>query len=275
MNKIYIFLITIIIFSSCKTVRVVSKDKPIRENKTELFDTTKSKYLNFNTFSAKITTKLDLPKQKNTVNATLRIKKDSCIWVSITPLMGIEMFRVIITKDSLKYLNKTNATYFAGDYKYIESALNLKLNYNIIQSILMNELFKYENDYNTNIDIRDFYFEKDTNTNCLQNISREELKAIEKSSQPKNYLFQKFFINPKTQKILRAEVDEKILNRELNVHYSDFQQLANTLFPNEVSIRIKNDKENAEISIKYAKITLDNVLTYPFNISDKYKKIEQ
>src|SRR5262245_43853516 len=62
-------------------------------------------YIDFNTFSAKI--KVDYrggDGKSNDFNAFLRMKKDSVIWVSINAALGIEAFRIMITRDSVKVL---------------------------------------------------------------------------------------------------------------------------------------------------------------------------
>jgi hypothetical protein len=44
------------------------------------------------------------------VNATMRMYKDSAIWLSANAVLGIEAMRVLITKDSVKLLNKLDKT---------------------------------------------------------------------------------------------------------------------------------------------------------------------
>jgi len=53
-------------------------------------------------FNASVTTN----KQNQNLKGNLVVKKDSIIWISITPIMGIEIFRIIITQDSVKFVNK-------------------------------------------------------------------------------------------------------------------------------------------------------------------------
>ena len=44
--------------------------------------------------------------KKYDVNANIRMYKDSAIWISANAILGIEAMRVLITKDSVKLLDK-------------------------------------------------------------------------------------------------------------------------------------------------------------------------
>src|SRR5215213_958551 len=64
-------------------------------------------HIDFNTFSAKVKVDYRGGDGKNyDFNAFLRVRKDSVIWVSINAALGIEAFRILITPDSVKVLNK-------------------------------------------------------------------------------------------------------------------------------------------------------------------------
>ena len=62
--------------------------------------------------------------KKNDFNAFIRMRKDSVLWVSVNALLGIEAFRVLITPDSVKVINKLDkvvqlrsVSLSEGDYK--------------------------------------------------------------------------------------------------------------------------------------------------------------
>ena len=52
------------------------------------------------------------------INANIRIIKDSLIWISVKAGLGIEIFRTIITPDSIRYINHINKDYFIEYEKY-------------------------------------------------------------------------------------------------------------------------------------------------------------
>lgn len=62
-------------------------------------------------FSAKL--KIDYQGRDASDHATayIRIKKDSLIWISLTGALGIEGFRLLINKDSVRMMNKLDKNY--------------------------------------------------------------------------------------------------------------------------------------------------------------------
>src|SRR5215217_2817882 len=80
--------------------------------------------IDFETFSAKV--KVDFEGsdgKKNDFNAFIRLRKDSVLWVSINALLGIEAFRVLITPDSVKVLNKLDKVVQLRSVSYLQDLL--------------------------------------------------------------------------------------------------------------------------------------------------------
>ena len=74
----------------------------------DIINTLSKNIIKFNTFSAKIKVQYEDSKGKQPdVNAFVRMKKDSVIWISINAtFLSIEAFRILITKDHVTILNK-------------------------------------------------------------------------------------------------------------------------------------------------------------------------
>ena len=126
MNKKYLGVAGIVIFAliiSCNTQRQIIKD-PIKEKGADfLFQQLKKNEFKFSGLNIKFNAEVSFNKNDNSFSGNLRIRKDSAIWISISPALGIEAFRILITNDSAKLLNRLNTTFFAGDLKYINNFL--------------------------------------------------------------------------------------------------------------------------------------------------------
>src|SRR5215213_2919594 len=86
--------------------------------------------IDFNTFSAKI--KVDYrggDGKSYDFNAFLRMKKDSVIWVSVNAALGIEAFRVLITPDSVKVLNKLDKVAQLRSMDYLQELTQLPFDF--------------------------------------------------------------------------------------------------------------------------------------------------
>src|SRR3954465_156304 len=120
---IFIPIIFLLLFSSCKTTRQINKaiakkdtsnlmNYKSAEDSLKTINTTlnafRSHYINFKTFSAKIKVEVSDNKGKQPdITAVVRIIKDSAIWMSLSAtFLNIEIYRILITKDSVILLNK-------------------------------------------------------------------------------------------------------------------------------------------------------------------------
>ena len=92
----------------------------------------------YTTFSAKVNVDYrDATNKSYDVNAVVRMYKDSAIWISANALLGIEALRALITKDSVKILDKLNKTYTARSVDYLQEVTALPLGLHTIQELLI------------------------------------------------------------------------------------------------------------------------------------------
>jgi len=85
----------------------------------DTYHTILANQINYTTFSAKMNVDyVDADDKKYNVNANLRMYRDSAIWISVNAVFGIEGLRALITKDSVKILDKQNKVYTARSIEY-------------------------------------------------------------------------------------------------------------------------------------------------------------
>jgi len=104
----------------------------------EVLEKVRSGVIGYHAFSARA--KLDVQSQKgaqNGIAAFLRMKKDSAIWISIRPVLGIELVRVLITPDSVKMINFFKKTLTVRSTDSLEQLLNIPCNFTTLQELLI------------------------------------------------------------------------------------------------------------------------------------------
>lgn len=152
-NKIrYLLIVLIALMSACKTTQkiapaIVKENTDYKSTRTLIANLKKNEF-KFSFLSAKFTTEAFIDSNTISFNVNLRMQKDSAIWMTINlPLIGIEVARVMITKDSVKFVNRANSSYFVGDYNYINKLLRSELDFLMIQALLVgNSIDFYEED---------------------------------------------------------------------------------------------------------------------------------
>ena len=268
LNGLSLILFLGLILVSCETSRTIIKE-PLKEYGAEyLFEKLKENELKFDWFSAKFSLDLVMDKKKTSFTGQIRMRKDSVIWVSLSPALGIEMARMIITTDSIKFINRLNKTFFVGDYQIVNKFLKSNVDYDVIQAILLgNDLTFYEN--------RKFRATYDSKEYHLVTANRRKLKKHLKTKEDAERIFiQNIFLDPETFKITAMKIKEiKKENKKLEAGYSDFDLIDNQLFPRRISYAISAETP-VKIDLSYSKIGLNNVLSFPFKISSKYSRIE-
>ena len=132
----------LLVFASCKTTRTI----PVAQKKTNqvaaLIAKIQQAQPQFSTANVnKMTLALEMGERKVNVSATCKIKKDSAIYVSIQPFMGIELFKAELTRDSLHVYDKMNNRYYALDYAYFSKRFGVNVDFNSLQALLFGQFF--------------------------------------------------------------------------------------------------------------------------------------
>ena len=77
---------------------------------------------------------------KTKATARMRIKKDSIIWFSLTPGVGIEAARGIITQDSLILMDRVHKEAYYFSFDSLRRKFDLDFSFDLFQSVLIGDL---------------------------------------------------------------------------------------------------------------------------------------
>jgi hypothetical protein len=265
--NITLLLLSLVLFS-CHTSRKTIKE-PIKEYGADyLFTKLKENELKFDWFSAKFNLDLVIDKKNTSFTGQIRMKKDSAIWVSLSPALGIEMARLIITTDSVKFINRINKSYYIGDFKNVQTLLDANIDFDIFQSILLgNDLTYYEDGkFRATYDSREYH---------LVTAGRQKLKKYVKTREDEERIYiQNIFLDPQTFKITQMRTKElKKENKKLDATYSNFQAMGQQLFPYHIYYDLMADKP-VQVDLNYSKIEIDKLQEFPFKIAPNYTRMQ-
>ena len=78
----------------------------------------------------------------------IRMAKDSVIWMSISPALGVEAARVLLTPDSVHMLSKLPGSRFAflGGYDVLSEAMEAPVSFNLVQDLLLGQPLMLQDD---------------------------------------------------------------------------------------------------------------------------------
>lgn len=181
--------------------------------------------------------------------ATIRMKKDSVIWLSLG-LFGIEGARVLITPDSFFLINKLSNEYLAHDFSYIENWLMFPVNFKILQQILVGEKIS--------IDSKISLAAKNDSAVVLFD---ETYK-----------LFEKARVNNTNYTIENILLKDKMLKQDLSATFDSYNLLNQKPFSYKRNIRINRDSQSMNLQMEILKVMVDGDLSFPFEVNEKMKK---
>ena len=136
--KLTVFLGVLIFLIACKTRQnAVSETVAYTETVAAAAqtDSLADKKLDYNWISYRGTLSISNVNPDN-LNVFMVNRKDSIIYITVSK-MGIEGGRLVLTPDSVKFLNHLNSTYYAGGYSIAEQLNLMKIDFYIIQSLLI------------------------------------------------------------------------------------------------------------------------------------------
>ena len=201
--------------------------------------------------------KPDGKKDSKVFTVRARFKKDSAIWLSITPALGIEMFRLCLTKDSVKLLNRLDQKYFVNSFDKANEVLQLKEDFKVIQSLITGrfiqvyDLDDYQsevtsNGYSVSMDLTDF--------------------QTEKTAAPVEHLTD---VSGGLWKVTRTFLKSTENDDQIVAEYGAFQKVGDTFYPSDMNFLI-DGKGKLALNLKWSKIEEKSAVKFPFKIPAKY-----
>jgi hypothetical protein len=183
------------------------------------------------------------------------MRRDSIIWVSAS-LAGIEGVRAVLTRDSVRVINRLEKTYFSGGYDYLSKLLNVPVSFAQMQALLLGD-----------------YLPAPTGT--TPTVATEEA-----GRQRVTYPLADVVIERLLQsggRVQQLRVSDAATKRNLTVDYTDFRPLeeqAAMPFAHATFIQAQQPEAGvATAAINYSKVNAGRErLAFPFSVPKGYKR---
>jgi len=263
-----LLLLIIVSFGSCRSAKkiqtamakkdtVIQTSIPISEADrkadsirtiTFVMQKIQSQRINFQTFSAKVKVNFEGFDGKNyDFNAFIRIQKDKVIWVLINAVLGIEAFRVMITPDSVKVLNRLDKIVQLRSVNYLKEVAHLQ----ILQDLLIgNPIY---------LDSNILFYRKDENGISLMSMGD---------------LFRNYItLNPVDYTIKHSKLDDLdvMRSRTCDITFGDYERKDTLRFSTYRKISIA-EKTKLDIQLGFKQYNFNETLSFPFSVPKNYKR---
>jgi len=184
-------------------------------------------------------------------NAEMRWQKGKQVWMSFS-IFGIEGMRIVITRDSMKVIDRLNKRYFLKPFSYINERALLNINFNELENLLLGEMIMANPNASKVNETTDQYTIT-ANTDGLVNLAT-------------------FYRTPFSLK--EQSLQYPAVMRNLLATFASFKPLGNTTFAWERYLRATDGTREFWAEVDFNEVSLNKNLSYPFEINTKYKKID-
>ncbi|MCW3461964.1 DUF4292 domain-containing protein [Chitinophaga nivalis] len=235
-------------------IRDTSSAEELAKFTSAMLQGIKSNHIAFNTFSGRVRLGFEDEKRShNNLTATIRMKKDSIIWISVSAPIVDEVIRAVITPDSLKLYNRLEKQLILRKTSDAEALLNIPFDFNTLQEMLIgNPIYLTDSIYQV------------VKTPSIISFSCDHTKFVS--------LFNVFADDFGLQQSKVMDKDNTGNQRSCELTYGDYAKAAGRKFPTTRRIFIE-EKGVTKVALDFTRYDFDVPLTFPFNTPSSYKRM--
>jgi hypothetical protein len=284
LNKYIVILIIPFLFS-CKSKEIVVSQEPLKERSQAFLirHIDKNKF-DFEWLGMKLDAEFTSGEEQQGFKATVRMRKDSAVSVSISPALGIEVLRLLVDKDSLKMVSDIpgDKYVFLGSVEQLTELAKIDLDLSTLQDLLIGNAIgisreegkmksgieKLDVEYYTLVSRMSRRVRRATESqDSLQNL---EGRRISKRLEDNDWISSKFWIESNYFKIVKCELMDIRTKRMVQINYSEFDEDNLSHYPHKCNIQINDVKGKTALDFKIMRINTQNHYDFPFDYDKDY-----
>ena len=281
-----IFSLTVILIvlglASCRTVRKmpVASVKPISTEK--LLRRVEQNVLDYKDLSIRrIQCNFSSSQTTSSFQMNLKAKHNDKILISISK-MNIPVGRVLLTPDSVTYVNYIERYYFVDDYSVFCDILNLSLNFDIIQSVVENNIFYFQynskslarNSYESYVEEGRYVLQSDFNENFVRKEKRYNniFCYNNLSNYSENIVSQKYLFNAFNFALEKFIIWHKETGWQLESVFDNFTKVDKQDYPGSIDLKMITPEDIIELIIRLSGFSTEKMDDLKLRIPAKYTK---
>ena len=258
-----LLLVTLLGFYGCKSAKVPGgKEKVNTKELKEFVASMQEQEPAFLTYSSRLSVDLQTGDKTMGSRVELKLVKDSALQLSVQPFLGIEVFRMELTPDSVKVMDRMNKRYVAEGYTALKEEWPIDFNFYNLQALFVHQLFLPGEQEVEGVHYDQFRLDREGAITRLHARDRMDLR----------YCFE-------------ANSDEQLLSTlitEGNGRYSllwkylslESQPSVSWLFPLQMQVAFRDEGiRKGGMDIRFSRLQWNKALNMDFSIPAKYKRI--
>ena len=253
--RLYILplFILLLVISSCGGSKSALKESDLKTETLKAIIKNYDQYKpDFKTMRGRLKGVYDDGQNQQSINISYRFQKEETLWMSARFAGFIEVAKMMITQDSIKFYERLDNSYFDGNFKLISNFIGIELNYSQIENLLLGQAIKPVLIGQTDYQVFEDHYQLDTTY--------------------ENDVFQSLIMDTKTFKI-----KEQILRKgdnQIKIIYPSYQMIDKNAFPEELIIITDDGEDITNIGLIFKNIKLNDELNFPFRMPNNFTPIE-
>jgi len=241
----------ILLGTSCKTTRYTATGKLKKKSAKFLFKQMVGNQVAADWMNAKAKITVKEPERGVTkFSATIRMKKDSLIWMNVKKA-GVEAARIQITPDSIYAINRIDNQYIIKDFDFAREQFDLPATFEGLQQILLGNPQFFTTDFEASTADKQYVLTGDA----------------------PNYKT-KYYLDSLYQ-LRQYDIEDIRYDRTVVTKQDDYQllnEVQNFSFLRELAVS-SDETGNVSIKINFSKVVLNEPTTFKFSIPGHYERV--
>ncbi len=251
MNKIIFLTISLLILAAgCRVTRHAG-GRTSKLAPEEVLQRVHEAEFQYQTLTAKLKIDYTSAEKHQAFKGNLRVIRDSAVWMSIAPAFGVELARVLITPDSIRFLDRINKKYAVEPIENAERIYRAPIDFTLLESLISGNLAYGEMEITgMEIDTAFYYLELESDLFLIQ------LK-----------------VSGGTFLIDALNVRQKNPERLLAVDYLDYSPVDSQYFSMQRKIRLEAES-NVQMDLEFSNVRVNQIVNIVFVVPQKYERIQ-
>ena len=131
-------IISSVVLTGCSNERRIADGKPLRSMEpNNIIKHYEKEALKWDWLGFKLDTEIKVDGESESINMSMRMARDSAIWISLSPALGVELARILLLPDSVRIISKvpSNKFVYEGNYSELEESFGIPLDFYTLQNL--------------------------------------------------------------------------------------------------------------------------------------------
>jgi len=280
----------------CRKTKTTTTDRePLRDRPSgQLLKLYAQKEFQFEWLAMKLDADLVSNGESRGFKANVRMRRDSVIWISVTPALGIEVFRVLVTPDSLKYISRIpdDKYYFLGSFQAVNSLMGIEVDFVMLQDLLVGNAIGLDPDegrFRSEVDGDDYLLTSKYRRKVRRVVGVDDRKLSQEDtivvnpedpryrramrrSDDDDLIISRYWLDGQTYRLVKSVFNDLLRQRAMELEYRDFQEESGQLHPSRVRLTVREPGKQQTLSFRITKIASGKTHDFPFDIPTDFER---